>query len=656
MKRVKTEFSAIGLLVVVWLFAATGAYFVSHKPLGANAAVLLVQAAGQFGAALAIVSVAGGLGRRLLPGLALRPAARLAVQAALGLGCFAILILVTGSVVGVARAGGWALLIGSGILLRREILRWWRDGRDVANLWGSGGLAARWVGAGVVFLLLATLAIALLPPIKFDALVYHLALPEAYLAGGRVSVLTGNIFSGMPQAAEMLYMWALALAGAEAAAALGWLVGALTVVGLGGWVAQWAGARAGVVAAALLVSGATLASSLSWAYADWLAALFGLGALVMCSGEHRNAVVAGIFAGLALGTKYSAGVVLLAGLGAILFRGGVRWQERLRDGFNFGGAAVLTALPWLVKNAIWTGNPFYPFLLPTQSMSALRLALYQNQPAWGGWENVWLLPWQAATSGLEGAPGFGASIGPLLLAFGALAWLGWRTRPADERTAIRSVAIFSVAGIVVWAVAGRVSGLLIQTRLYLALFPGFAALAAAGFRGLERFRWEGVRLGRIAMLLLMGVMALNIFQLSADALRKGVPQTLFGLQTQSDYLNKNLGMYQLALAAVAELPADADVLFLWEARSFACARACEPDEILDRWVTDARAVGYVPADILAAWRQAGHTHVLYYRAGADLFRGDPRLLPEDWRALEETLALLPPITDLNQIYTLYALP
>jgi hypothetical protein len=341
---------------------------------------------------------------------------------------------------------------------------------------------------------------------------------------------------------------------------------------------------------------------------------------------------------------------------AVILAASGNFRQRLKPALVFGGAAALASLPWWLRNFFATGNPVYPFLLPAGAMTPLRLALYQNQPAWGGWENALLLPWQAVVQGLEGAPGFGASLGAPLLAFGALAWVGWRGRAAHEQDAIRLAARFAIAGLVVWAIAGRVSGLLIQSRLYFAIFPAFGVLAAAGFTALEKFHWPGVRLGRIAALLFALVFSLNLLQLARLSLERGAPQTLLALQSTDDYLAANLGMTHLAMQALAALPPAARPLLLWEPRGCACLPACDPDEILDRWVSDARAGQHDPAAIFAAWRQAGYTHVLYYRAGADQFRADPRLTPADWRALDATLARLTPVLDLNQIYTLYALP
>jgi hypothetical protein len=77
----------------------------------------------------------------------------------------------------------------------------------------------------------------------------------------------------------MLYTWAMALAGEQAAAVLGWLTGALALAGMLGYAASRFGVRAAWISVAALLCGSTLADSLAWSYVDWFAILFGLGCI-----------------------------------------------------------------------------------------------------------------------------------------------------------------------------------------------------------------------------------------------------------------------------------------------------------------------------------------------------------------------------------------
>lgn len=99
--------------------------------------------------------------------------------------------------------------------------------------------------------------------------------------------------------------------------------------------------------------------------------------------------------------------------------------------------------------------------------------------------------------GIEGGPGYSASIGPLLLALipGVLA--GWRELTSDERSRIIPSLIVAGTGWLIWAGVAHVSDALAQSRLYRALFPALAILATAGYKAASRLRLPGVRVGRV---------------------------------------------------------------------------------------------------------------------------------------------------------------
>jgi hypothetical protein len=103
------------------------------------------------------------------------------------------------------------------------------------------------------------------------------------------------------------------------------------------------------------------------------------------------------------------------------------------------------------------------------------------------------------------------------------------------------------------------------------------------------------------------------------------------------------------------LPDGARVLTLWEPRGLYCLPKCYPDEVLDRWVIAIREL-QDPSLVLQSWENAGYTHILYYKLGAEFIReDDARYRTSDWKALHEFLARLPPPTDIGGVYELYSL-
>jgi hypothetical protein len=319
----------------------------------------------------------------------------------------------------------------------------------------------------------------------------------------------------------------------------------------------------------------------------------------------------------------------------------------------FGLAGLATALPWLLKNTLATGNPLYPFLFPAGAMDAFRLSLYQGYPIWGDWRDALLLPIRATFLGHEGASGYSASIGPLLLGLVGVYVLGRLLRSDAKLRRLDTAAGIALLGLIIWAIAGRLSGYLIQTRLYLGFFPALAILAGGGYRVIARIRLPGVRLGRIAGALVVLALALNTVQIGLDMLSKGAPGAVAGVRSRQQYLEDNLGWYARAAAAIQELSPGARALMLWEPRSLYCLPVCSPDEILDRWRGDLRTWGDAQS-VLAAWREAGYTHLLFYKTGADFVRqDDSRYTPQEWQALDELLAGLPAPQQFGEAYALY---
>ncbi|HWQ04330.1 MAG TPA: hypothetical protein VN452_03135 [Longilinea sp.] len=660
----RTRNLLIGLSAILWPFFVLMLYYVSHKPFSPELAVSLAVAFWGILLGAILVATAGAIGQRIAPFEDLPRLVRLSLQSALGLGAYALFILIVGATVGLNVWLLGLLPLTVGIALRRSLLKWLRQVSALRDLWRESDSMGRAVAVLIVLLLLNALIVALAPPLKFDALVSHLALPQAYLEAGRVQYLSSQVMSGMPQNAEMLFTWAIALGGLPAATVLGWWIAVLAVVGLLGYFSQKLNVPSAWAAAAALLAGFSLVMLTAWGYVDWLALLFGFGVLALLDRWRRkldllSLLLAGAFTGLAVGTKYTSGVLGIAALVTLIWhiwKRKISWQAGILDVLKFSGAALCVAAPWLLKNLLTTGNPLYPFFFSAGAMTPLRLAVYQSVPPYGNWLDFIFLPLRATYMGVEAGDGYMVALGPLLLGFGLFAWLGRERRGPEQQAALENAAVLALSGLLVWASANRISGNLIQTRYYFTLFPAFTGLAAFGYWGLSRVTLPQVRLNRFFNTLILLVLVFNLLEVSAFTWKSSAPQAAAGLMTGEDYLADNLGWYQRAMQAVRELPAGSRVLMLYEPRSLYCAPTCASDEILDRWKRDLNTL-VDPQSILSSWKQAGYTHVLVYTAGVDFMRtaADPHHPLSDLTALDAFLAQLPPPQTFSNVYALYRL-
>lgn len=224
-------------------------------------------------------------------------------------------------------------------------------------------------------LCLFLVGVSILPPYEYDVLEYHLLVPREWHVIGQIRVLPNNVYSGMPMGAEM---WALLpmvfLTGQQ-----GWLTGALVgklIIGLftllmagllygagKRLIGVWGGRAAALAAIAVpwltYQSGTGLVDGV-WAFFT-LAAAYPV--LIVLNGspkeEHRDglAILSGLMAGMAFSVKYPALLVVVLPVFALwIFAVRTDWRLLVMHGI----AVTVVISPWLIRNAIDTGNPVFP--------------------------------------------------------------------------------------------------------------------------------------------------------------------------------------------------------------------------------------------------------------------------------------------------------
>src|SRR5436190_12924432 len=145
-------------------------------------------------------------------------------------------------------------------------------------------------GSGVVTVLLLLIAIsvcfalvaALAPPIAKDALLYHFAVPKAFVAQHGNAFVDGNIASYLAMGTEMHYVWAMLLGGlfspraAETAAGtVGYLFFYLLSLAVYGWARERKISRTwALIATALVATIPTAYHVASSGYIDLSLALY----------------------------------------------------------------------------------------------------------------------------------------------------------------------------------------------------------------------------------------------------------------------------------------------------------------------------------------------------------------------------------------------
>ena len=213
-----------------------------------------------------------------------------------------------------------------------------------------------------------SLSLALVPAFSTDALVYHLAVPKAYLETGGIINLPNNIFSFYPQHIEMLYLLALALGTDHLAQLTGLGIVFLLLIALYQYYRQSGSATYAILVPALFLSTPTFFAVTYSAYADLQAAAYTF--MAFYSWENwRSRKQAGwfymmtLFVGAALATKLSAIIALPIAFIGVFMRDKMSPKEFLRHFLILMLGALLLILPWWGRNYFFTGNPFAPFFM-----------------------------------------------------------------------------------------------------------------------------------------------------------------------------------------------------------------------------------------------------------------------------------------------------
>ena len=330
-------------------------------------------------AAYGAVRTAEMVGRLEIPGLrqlgggqAADAAFGVVVRVALGLGGIGTLLLALGAVgfpPGTVFAVPTVLLAAAGAWL----LPW----RALRGLKPRNAMEA-----GLIFLCVAAAAImaslALIPWLEIDEKVYHLAVPRAWLNEGGVTAYPVDVHGYFHFLSQMNSLWAMALFPGDVGGPrlLELARSLLAMAGAGALTAWLYGRRAGLVVATV---GILLEDVSRWgttAQIDAGQALYavaGAGLLMrwLAAPEDRRALALGsLMLGFVVAVKNVGWFFMLAGIIAAAL---LRIVSRVRFGYGRSEPwkaealwlflpGFLAVLPWMIKNTVYTGNPFFPFL------------------------------------------------------------------------------------------------------------------------------------------------------------------------------------------------------------------------------------------------------------------------------------------------------
>jgi len=589
-----------------------------------------------------------GWGRALLrqvlgPGsAALSPEERCVFEIGAGAWITMLFVLGAGTLGCLSPAAAWTFLSLPLLWLLLPLVR--RDARDGSRTEIRVDLFV----LGLVLVGAMTFAASQTPAISQDALVYHLAAPQRFLEDGAIRYIPGNFYTAFPFNMEMLFTLGLLLDGEELAKSYHWLcwIGSVAAVALlstrlagrSGLGFQRLGS--GACAGAIFGTIPTAALIAGWAYVD-LAVVFyttmSVLALVLAHearegrsegrivtapdtdatalSDRRALILASIFAGAAAGTKYTAGLQGLLLLAFVIVRGARRGEPLPRIIASLAIVSLVVGIgvgPWLLKNTIENGNPFFPFAFGIfggkdwDSHRAAVLAL--SLAEWGGTREglEWLrLPWDVTVGGrFFSIERFDGVIGWAFL--GAFPWI---VLGAASRVG-RRVAFFTIAYALAWVMTTH------QVRF---LLPALALAAALLGAGVARFP-EGLARTTVRAVLAIAVFS-NVLLVAIHFAAHRPLGVVLGQESRESFLEREVpgGDWAVFEHIAKQLPPDARVFFAsCGSPGFLCKRDYYADAyfenfMLERFLEESDG----PDELRATFAREGFTHVLF--RGANVF-------------------------------------
>lgn len=403
------------------------------------------------------------------------------------------------------------------------ILRRIREASEVETLLGSSFTLV------VVIEFLSAMA----PLTASDALHYHFAVPAQILRNGfRPDFFLSDGF--LCGESHLLILMGLAFGSERLAMGLVFLGGILSAVATFCLARRWISRRwAWITTLSFLLTPLVFWQVSSPGAPDLWMVLFTIAAVLVISKARElrglgPAVIAGCLAGGIAGAKYTGCFIAAALLVALLVE-----MRSLAAGLCFAASALFTGIWPYLRNALWTGDPLFPFLLHRLSPTHVNSnALFWYMAATGAGTHIGLV--QIAKSlvfaGVDpNRLGFFQFFGPLVLAFSPLLFRTVRNTPVWRATLI--VWLVSVACI------GSSSGM---ARFQLPIFPLALAASITGVAALNDTHFKLLRIAAvssIAIVLLAGFAGLLIYT------RNPVKATL-GLISRENYLRQFAPEYQ----------------------------------------------------------------------------------------------------------------
>jgi hypothetical protein len=661
----------IGALFLFWTGALIVLYYVVQKPGLLNIFAGLLDTLWTILVAAILLFNAFGLGRRIQHVLRFDGSDavdRLLLGWGIGLGLlgvlglvFSVLHLTNGTVLTIVQ-----IVLAVFFLLQDDLIVLRSDLRSlITQLHLSFSQYSPFTRIVISLTVLFSFLLTLVPPFEaFDALLYHLTLPASLLQNGGLYAANNAAF-WFPSLTEHVYLWALAMGSERAAQLLHFTWAVLAILLLWQWAVKIWNIEIGRKTLLLVVAIPSLVMLASWAYADMALVYFAVAALYSCSRyrmvSHPSWLwITGLMSGFAMGIKYTSFVLpVTCGL-LLLFQSPFR--KAIVSAAQFSLVAILVASPWYIRNAVYMGNPVYPFVFGGRYWDNFLSRWYTDAGTGIGWNpaQLLLLPLNTVL-GIKDVTFFDGRIGLLFLLLAPFtAWilLTRARRGSAEGWSLFTIGLFFALSVTAWTLGVINSSGLWQARLLLPALIPFAIPTALAWDALKAFDTPRLRISFLGDALIALFIVLTLIDNTIFVVQRNPLAVAIGAQSREGYIERVNPSYAALMTLMDELPADAQVYSLFEPRSYGLPRSTQGDPIVYNFAHDAYLYK-TPAAILQHWKSERYSYILVYERGRDFLSDSAsyKFTPVAQQLLQETLGKLTLAGQTpDKVYSIYKIP
>lgn len=458
------------------------------------------------------------------------------------------------------------------------------------------------------------------PEIFYDGLIYHLGVPNIWIQHHGFTYLPYNIYSNLFMFHAMIYSACLCLDySATLPKLFNYYAVIISLVAIIGITRRFMSQKTWIWGCLFFISYITVAVSVSYAGTETFSVMFctvslyaALRALLPSDSENDSKeqwhwiVLSGLLAGCAMAVKatcllFSSAIMIMILVHFLKGNTKGKLKSAARTLAVFVVAASIPVLPWLIKNIIYCGNPFFPFATSLFGLPAGYSADQISGFMADTMPRTSFKSWITHPYDLLHGNVFGGDIAsPLLYILLPFIAFIFHSNPV-----IPLLAVFFVAGWLSWSAVSA------MPRFLMPALPAAFILIAEILQHLPVKIRKCMQMLAIAQGLFMLAMALCFIS------KTGFFQVVFNRVGQDEFLSTLNTIYPMpSYPAMAytnkNLPPDAKIIFLGDARSFYLRRDSAASSVFNSEpLADYASRSENADDMYDRLTRDGFTHIIF---------------------------------------------